>query len=199
MDSLQSRGGFLLSHIHWLVPRFKQFLVVSIVIHTSWSIIGTSFEELNISDTSAETIAGTDTPVVATNTIPRVVLLIVNAGVDVFDDTEGTISADVVFGVADCNDDVVIDKTGVGELDPVNKVNGGAEVILVVVGELVSKPLVWYVIGVFGVMVEILEFLVKCTTENSSTTLPTAVANKLHIYFLFVSPLRILKDWKSWE
>ena len=126
----------------------------------------TSFEELNISDTSAETIAGTDTPVVATNTIPPVVLLIVNAGVDVFDDADGTISADVVFGVADCNDDVVIDKTGVGELDPVNKVNGGSEVILVVVGELVSKPLVWYVIGVFGVMVEILEFLVKCTTEN---------------------------------
>ena len=66
-----------------------------------------------------------------------------------------------------------------------------------VVGELVSKPLVWYVIGVFGVMVEIVEFLVKCTTENSSTTLPTVVANKLDIYFLFASPLRILKDWQS--
>ena len=50
--------------------------------------MGASFEELNISDTSAETIAGTDTPTVATNTIPRVVLLTVNAGVDVFDDAE---------------------------------------------------------------------------------------------------------------
>ena len=159
--------------------------------------MGTSFDELNISDTSAETVAGTVTPVVATNAIPAVALLIVNADVDVFDDAEGTISVDVVFGGADCNDDVVTDMTAVGELNPVNKVNGGSEVILVVVGELVSKPLIRYVEGVFEVMVEILEFLVKCTTENSSTTLPTVVANKLDIYFLFASPLRILKDWQS--
>ena len=196
LNSLHSRGVFLLSHIHRLVTRFKQVRVVSIVNHTSSSIVETSLDELNISDTSAEIVAGTGIPVVATNAISPVGFLVVNADVDVFDGAEETISVDVVFGSADCND-VVIDMTAVGELDPVNKVNGGSEVILVVVGELVSKPLIRYVEGVFEVMVERLEFLVKCTTENSSTTLPTVVANKLDIYFLFASPLRILKDWQS--
>ena len=103
------------------------------------------------------------------------------ANVDVFDDAEGTISVDVVFGGADCKDDVVIYMTAVEELDPVNKVNVASEVILVVVGELVSKPLAEYVEGEFEAMVEILEFLVKCSTKTSSTTLPSVVANKLHI------------------
>ena len=119
-----------------------------------------------------------------------------NADVDVFDDAEGTISVDVVFGSADCND-VVIDVTAVEELDPVNNVNVGSEVILVVVDELDSKPLAEYVEGVFEVMVEILEFLVKCSAEKSSTRLPTVVASKSHINFSFVSSLRILKDWQS--
>ena len=196
LNSLHSRGVFLLSHIHRLVTRFKQVRVVSIVNHTSSSIVETSLDELNISDTSAEIVAGTGIPVVATNAISPVGFLVVNADVDVFDGAEETISVDVVFGSADCND-VVIDMTAVGELDPVNKVNGGSEVILVVVGELVSKPLAEYVEGVSKVMVEILEFLVKCSAEKSSTTLPTVVASKLHINFSFVLPLRILKDWQS--
>ena len=187
LNSLHSRGVFLLSHIHRLVTRFKQFCVVSIVNHTSSSIAETSFDELNISDISDEIVAGTDIPVV---------FLVVNADVDVFDDAEGTISVDVVFGSADCND-VVIDMAAVGELDPVNKVNVGSEIILVVVDELVLKPLAEYVEGVFEVMVETLEFLVKCSTEKSSTRLPTVVASKLHINFSFVSSLRILKDWQS--
>ena len=187
LNSLHSRGVFLLSHIHRLVTRFKQFCVVSIVNHTSSSIAETSFDELNISDISDEIVAGTDIPVV---------FLVVNADVDVFDDAEGTISVDVVFGSADCNN-VVIDMAAVGELDPVNKVNVGSEIILVVVDELVLKPLAEYVEGVFEVMVETLEFLVKCSTEKSSTRLPTVVASKLHINFSFVSSLRILKDWQS--
>ena len=60
LNSLHSRGVFLLSHIHRLVTRFKQVRVVSIVNHTSSSIVETSFDELNISDISAEIVAGTD-------------------------------------------------------------------------------------------------------------------------------------------
>ena len=117
------------------------------------------------------------------------------ADVDVFVDAEGTTSVDVVFAGADCKNDVVIDKTTIGELNPVNKVNIASEVMLVVVGGLVSKPLVEYVEREFEAMVEILGFLVKCSAEKSSTTLPAVVANKLHINFPFVSPLRILNDW----
>ena len=107
LNSLHSRGVFLLSHIHGLVTRFKQFCVVSIINHTSSSIVETSFDELNISDTSAEIVAGTRIPAVATNAISPVGFLVVNADVDVFDDAEATISVGVIFGSADCNDDVI--------------------------------------------------------------------------------------------
>ena len=83
------------------------------------------------------------------------------AAVDAFDDAEGTISVDVVFSGAGCKDDVVIDMIAVEELDPVNKVNVASEVILVVVGKLVFKPLAKYVEGEFEVLVETLEFLLN--------------------------------------
>ena len=132
LNSLHSRGVFLLSHIHRFVLRFKEFRVVPIVNHISSSIVKTSFDELNITDTSGEIVVGTGIPVAVTNAITPVVFLAVNADVDVFDDAEGTIYVDVVFGGADCKDDVVIDITAVEELDPVNKVNVASKVILVV-------------------------------------------------------------------
>lgn len=88
-------------------------------------------------------------------------------------------------------------KTVIGELNLVNKVNIASEVMLVVVGELVSKPFAEYVEREFEAIAETLEFLVKCSAEKSSTTLPAVVANILHINFPFVSLLRILNDWQS--
>lgn len=86
LNSLHSRGVFLLSHIHRFLPRFKQFRVVSIVNHNPTSIVVTYFDELNISDTSAEIFLCTGIPVTATDDILPVVFLLVIADVDVFVD-----------------------------------------------------------------------------------------------------------------